>query len=62
MGFVPRGRRRGLQFVTTDISWEHGTGQRIEGPALAVIMALLGRASAAPLLQGDGVPALLARR
>ena len=62
MGFVPPGRLRGLQLVTTDIDWEHGSGQHVEGPALALIMAMLGRAQAAPLLRGDGVQVLLARR
>lgn len=62
VGFVPRTRLRGLRFVTTDIGWEHGSGQRVEGPALAVIMAALGRTQALPLLHGDGVPVLLGRR
>ena len=62
MGFVPRTRLRGLRFVTTDIGWEHGSGQRVEGPTLAVITAVLGRAQAVPLLHGDGVPVLLERR
>lgn len=61
MGFVPPTRLRGLRFVTTDIDWGHGSGERVEGPALAMIMAVLGRAQAAPLLHGNGVPVLLAR-
>ena len=62
MGFVPRTRLRGLRLVATDMSWEHGSGKRVEGPALAVVMAVLGRVQAAPLLRGDGVTVLLGRR
>jgi uncharacterized protein (TIGR03083 family) len=62
MGFVPRMRLRGLHLVTTDLDWEHGEGERVEGPALAVVMAVLGRSQAAPLLRGHGVPVLLGHR
>ena len=62
MGFVPPRRLRQLRLVATDIGWGHGSGQLVEGPALAVLMAVLGRAQAAPLLHGDGVSVLLSRR
>ena len=62
LGFLPPARLRGLRLVANDIAWEHGSGPLVEGPALAVVMATLGRVQAAPLLRGDGVPVLLARR
>lgn len=58
VGFVPPGRIKGLRLVATDIGWQHGEGPVAEGPALSVVMAMLGRTVGAADLRGEGVPAL----
>lgn len=57
------GRRnaRGLHLVATDTGWEHGRGERVEGPAEALLMAVAGRSDALPELRGAGAD-VLARR
>lgn len=60
-GFVPGKRTAGLRFVASDLDWERGTGHLVRGPAEAVMMAVVGRASALADLSGDGVAILGAR-
>ncbi|MFN2523310.1 MAG: maleylpyruvate isomerase family mycothiol-dependent enzyme [Mycobacteriales bacterium] len=60
-GFVPPGRLRGLALVADDLDWSTGDGDEVRGPALGLIMAVLGRPAAHPLLTGAGVPVLAAR-
>lgn len=61
IGFVRRDRIRGLSWAATDVDWRRGTGPAVEGPAEAVILALLGRRAAYADLAGPGVEILTAR-
>jgi len=54
-------RIAGLRLVATDISWTHGTGSEVCGPAEALVMAMAGRRSACEDLVGEGL-AVLAQR
>ncbi len=58
VGFVPPGRLRGLRLQATDVGWAHGSGARVEGPALSLAAAVLGRRAALVDLTGDGVAGL----
>lgn len=51
----------GLQLIARDTSWTHGTGKRVEGPMVSLVMAMTGRAAACLDLTGDGVPTLESR-
>lgn len=53
--FVARGRLDGVRLVARDVAFEHGSGEVIEGPALALVAAACGRAPALDLLDGPGV-------
>ena len=57
-GLVPRGRLAGLRLVATDVDWAHGDGAVVEGPALPLAMAALGRRVALPELTGPGAARL----
>ena len=57
-GFVPPKRLRGISLVATDSDWRHGSGKHVEGPSLALAMAVLGRSAAYPLVSGPGVERL----
>lgn len=59
IAFVPHGRLTGLRLETTDLDWSHGVGAPVRGPALAVLMGVLGRPAARTELHGDGVARLL---
>lgn len=52
---------KGLRLVALDLDWTHGSGQTVEGPAEALIMALAGRSDALDDLAGDGLPTLRRR-
>ncbi|NLE80306.1 MAG: maleylpyruvate isomerase family mycothiol-dependent enzyme [Rhodococcus sp.] len=52
---------RGVRMVATDLDWAHGRGPVAEGPAEAVLMAMVGRAGVAHELSGPGAD-ILARR
>lgn len=54
-------RIRGLHLRATDISWTHGNGPEVSGPAEALMMAMSGRSQALPELSGPGLPTLEAR-
>src|SRR4029077_13014946 len=45
-GFVRRGRLKGLRLVAPDVSFEHGSGELVEGRGIDLAMAMTGRASA----------------
>lgn len=60
-GFVSRGRLNDLEFRATDISWNSGTGEPVDGPAEALMMAIAGRPAATADLSGRGAE-LLANR
>ncbi len=58
---MPRGRLDGLAITATDLDWNHGTGNELEGTSEAIAMALTGRSSALGDLDGPG-RAVLAKR
>ncbi len=57
------GKRRvgGLRLVATDVDWSVGTGPEARGPAMSLIMAMVGRKGALADLGGPGVK-LIAQR
>jgi uncharacterized protein (TIGR03083 family) len=57
----PRRYTRGLRFVASDISWNHGEGSEIRGKAEALVMAMVGRPSVLDELEGVGVDELRGR-
>ncbi|WP_088317846.1 maleylpyruvate isomerase family mycothiol-dependent enzyme [Kineosporia sp. R_H_3] len=61
LGFVPRGRLRGLRLAVPGLGWSHGDGPEVSGPAEAVALAVAGRAVALDDLTGEGVPLLRQR-
>ncbi|WP_336711163.1 maleylpyruvate isomerase family mycothiol-dependent enzyme [Arthrobacter sp. USHLN218] len=61
MVVVAKSRVAGLRLAATDGPFAAGTGPRVEGPTLALIMATTGRSAYLDDLNGDGV-ALLRER
>jgi uncharacterized protein (TIGR03083 family) len=58
VGFVPRGRMRGLQFVATGLDWTWGNGAVIEGRGIDLLMAACGRHAVLVNLTGAGAGVL----
>ena len=58
LGFIPRGRLRGIALHSTDIGRLWGTGAEIRGPAALVMMAAAGRVDVLTMLDGPGVDVL----
>jgi uncharacterized protein (TIGR03083 family) len=58
LGFVPRGRLRGIALHSSDIGASWGAGAAIRGPASLLMMAAAGRVEALTMLDGPGVPVL----
>ena len=58
LGFVPRGRLRGVALQAEDLDWSHGSGAVVRGPALLLAMGVLGRQAALAGLTGEGVARL----
>jgi uncharacterized protein (TIGR03083 family) len=56
-----KSRIAGLTLKATDASWTTGSGPLVEGPALALLMAMTGRKAHLEQLTGDGVQTLRAR-
>ena len=54
-------RIEGLTLQATDANWSHGTGPKVSGPMIALVMAMTGRKAVAKELSGDGVATLQAR-
>jgi len=54
-------RIEGLTLQATDADWSHGTGPKVSGPMIALLMAMTGRNAVAEELTGDGVATLRAR-
>ena len=54
IGFVPRGRLRGLRLVGTDPDWSWGHGPEVHGRGIDLLMAACGRAAVLPSLEGPG--------
>lgn len=46
---------RGLRLLATDLGWTSGQGPEVRGTAEAVLMAIAGRRSVLPDLDGEGV-------
>ena len=61
LGFVPRGRLRGIAFRSTDIGRTWGNGAEIRGTASLLMMAAAGRVDTLAMLDGPGVPVLRKR-
>jgi hypothetical protein len=51
-----------LKLVATDMSWSHGSGPEVSGPAEALVMMMAGRVGALDDLSGEGRAELVARR
>lgn len=54
-------RVAGLALKATDTDWAYGEGSAVEGPAMSLLMAMVGRKAALEDLTGPGVAALRAR-
>jgi len=52
--FFDTSKLDGVQLVVTDIDWSFGSGDKIEGPAEAIMMTLTGRPAGSDLT-GDAV-------
>jgi uncharacterized protein (TIGR03083 family) len=46
---------RGIRLVTTDLAWTLGKGPEVRGTAEDILMAIAGRRTVLPDLDGDGV-------
>jgi uncharacterized protein (TIGR03083 family) len=57
------GKRRsaGLRFVATDVDWAAGDGPEVTGPAMSLIMGMVGRRGALDDLAGPGLDTLRSR-
>lgn len=54
--FGARKRLRGLSFRATDVTWEAGDGDRVEGPIQDLLLVLTGRPAGLGRLHGAGLP------
>ena len=54
-------RVEGVHLRATDVDWTHGSGPLVEGPALALVLAMTGRPAALDALTGAGVALLRSR-
>jgi uncharacterized protein (TIGR03083 family) len=61
IGFLPRGRLRGLRLQAADQDWAWGEGDAVTGRGIDLLMAACGRTATLPALAGPG-SALLAER
>jgi uncharacterized protein (TIGR03083 family) len=58
--FWAQRRLRGIRLVATDADWSAGSGAEVSGPIRVMLLLLTGRrATAAPLLTGEGVAQLV---
>jgi uncharacterized protein (TIGR03083 family) len=58
-----RGKKRvaGLKLRATDVDWSTGDGPAVSGPAMSLILGMVGRAKALDDCTGDGVDELRSR-
>jgi uncharacterized protein (TIGR03083 family) len=56
-----KNRIAGLTLIANDTSWTHGTGERVEGPMLSLLMAMTGRSAGCDDLSGPGTHTLRSR-
>jgi uncharacterized protein (TIGR03083 family) len=61
LGFVPRGRLRGIALHSTDTARSWGEGAEIRGPAAVLMMVATGRTATLDMVEGAGVPVLRGR-
>lgn len=61
IGFVPRGRLRGLRLVATDVDWSWGAGPPTSGRGIDLLMAACGRTPVLDQLHGPGADELRQR-
>ncbi len=61
LGFVSRGRLRGICLRGMDIGLIWGTGAEIHGPVAALMVSVCGRAALLDALDGPGLPLLRER-
>lgn len=61
VGFVPRGRLKGLRLAADDLAWSWGDGPSVSGHGIDLLMVACGRASVLPRLHGSGVAILRQR-
>jgi uncharacterized protein (TIGR03083 family) len=54
-------RLAGLKLRATDVDWSTGEGPEVAGPAMSLILAMVGRSKALDDCTGDGVDALRSR-
>jgi uncharacterized protein (TIGR03083 family) len=54
-------RITGITLRATDADWSHGAGPEVSGPAIALVMAMTGRAPSLGELAGAGVAVLRSR-
>jgi uncharacterized protein (TIGR03083 family) len=54
-------RVAGLKLRATDVDWSTGAGPEVAGPAMSLILAMVGRTQALADCTGDGVETLRAR-
>jgi uncharacterized protein (TIGR03083 family) len=54
VGFVPRGRLRGLRLSATDLDWAWGDGPAVQGRGIDLLMAACGRPAVLSRLAGPG--------
>lgn len=56
-----RKRIAGLEMSATDADWSTGSGSRVSGPMVPLLLAMSGRLAAVDALSGDGVTTLRQR-
>ena len=56
-----KNRIAGLTLEATDTEWSHGTGPKVSGPMLAMVMAMTGRKVGDDELTGEGAATLRSR-
>jgi uncharacterized protein (TIGR03083 family) len=61
VGFVTRGRLRGLRLIADDADFAWGTGEDVRGRAADLMIAVCGRAAGLTDLHGPGAEVLRAR-
>lgn len=61
LGFVPRGRLRGLRLVADDLHQAWGEGEPVVGHGVDLLMAACGRPSVLDRLRGEGAAAMAHR-
>lgn len=61
VGFVPRGRLRGVRLAATDQDWAWGSGPTVSGRGIDLLLSACGRAAGLDRLHGPGIEHLRQR-